>query len=73
MPEESTTPGGGEKLRMQRIKPELGDDREQGWQRDPQKQRLGLFEEPRGDIKLKPQEHWEAGGGAIPTASWTPH
>ena len=34
---------------MQRIKPVLGDDREQGWQRDPQKQRLGLFEEPRGD------------------------
>lgn len=34
---------------MQRIKPVLGDDREQGWQRAPQKQRLGLFEEPRGD------------------------
>lgn len=38
-----------------KIKPELGDGREQGWQRDLQKQRLGLFEEPRGDIKLKPR------------------
>lgn len=51
----------------------LGNDREHGWRRDPQRQRLGLLEEPRGDRKLKLPEHWQAGGGAGPTAAWTPH
>lgn len=60
-------------LRIQRIKPMLGNDREHGWRRDPQRQRLGLLEEPRGDRKLKLPEHWQAGGGAGPTAAWTPH
>lgn len=49
----------------------LGNDREHGWRRDPQRQRLGLLEEPRGDRKLKLPEHWQAGGGAGPTAAWT--